>query len=72
MLHVLAATRGRTRVGEIGTGVGIGAAWIVSALEPTVPFVTVELDAERAAAAEPAVAPGICEVAEAGEAVAVP
>jgi predicted O-methyltransferase YrrM len=48
---VLAATRGRARVAEIGTGTGVGAAWIVSALDPAVSFVTVELDAERAAAA---------------------
>jgi predicted O-methyltransferase YrrM len=51
LLHLLAAQRGRTRVGEIGTGTGVGAAWIVSALSPSVPFVTVELDAERAAPA---------------------
>jgi predicted O-methyltransferase YrrM len=51
LLHVLAGQRGRARVGEIGTGVGVGAAWIVSALHPGVPFVTVELDADRAAAA---------------------
>ena len=51
LLHVLAAQRGRARVGEIGTGTGVGAAWIVSALPPEVPFVTVELDADRAAAA---------------------
>jgi predicted O-methyltransferase YrrM len=51
LLHLLAAQRGRTRVGEIGTGTGVGAAWILSALPPSVPFVTVELDAERAAAA---------------------
>jgi predicted O-methyltransferase YrrM len=50
LLHVLAAQRGRTRVGEIGTGTGVGAAWIVSALPPEVPFVTVELHPERAAA----------------------
>jgi predicted O-methyltransferase YrrM len=50
-LHVLAARRGLLRVGEIGTGTGVGAAWIVSALPPQAPFVTVELDAERAAAA---------------------
>jgi predicted O-methyltransferase YrrM len=50
-LHVLAGQRGRARVGEIGTGTGVGAAWIVSALPPPVPFVTVELDASRAAAA---------------------
>jgi predicted O-methyltransferase YrrM len=51
LLHLLAAQRGRARVGEIGTGAGVGAAWIVSALRPEVPFVTVELDAGRAAAA---------------------
>ncbi|MGH3104008.1 MAG: O-methyltransferase [Gaiellaceae bacterium] len=51
LLHALAAQRGRTRVGEIGTGCGVGAAWIVSALPPEVPFVTVELDHERARAA---------------------
>ncbi len=51
LLHVLAAQRGRSRVGELGTGCGVGAAWIVSALPPPVPFVTVELDEERAGAA---------------------
>jgi predicted O-methyltransferase YrrM len=48
LLHVLAAQRGRARVGELGTGCGVGAAWIVSALPPAVPFVTVELDGARA------------------------
>jgi predicted O-methyltransferase YrrM len=38
-------------VAEIGTGTGFGAAWIVSALPPEVPFLTAELDEERAAAA---------------------
>ena len=51
LLHVLAAQRGRVRVGEIGTGAGVGAAWLVSALPPHVPFVTVELDTELATAA---------------------
>jgi predicted O-methyltransferase YrrM len=51
LLHVLAGQRGRARVGEIGTGVGVGAAWITSALAPGVPFVTVEFDPERADAA---------------------
>ena len=51
LLHILAARRGIARAGEIGTGVGVGAAWIVSALDPAVPFVTVEIDAARAAAA---------------------
>jgi predicted O-methyltransferase YrrM len=50
LLHVLAAQRGRARAGEIGTGCGVASAWIVSALPPAVPFVTVERDAERAAA----------------------
>ena len=47
---MLAAQRGRARVGELGSGCGVGAAWIVSALPPAVPFVTVELDEERARA----------------------
>ncbi len=51
LLRVLAGQRGRTRVGEIGTGCGVGSAWILSALPPETPFVTVELDPERAAAA---------------------
>lgn len=51
LLHVLAGSRGRERVAEIGTGCGVGAAWIVSALPPGVPFYTAELDDERAAAA---------------------
>ena len=50
LLRVLAGQRGRTRVGEIGAGCGVGAAWILSALAPEVPFVTVELDEGRAAA----------------------
>jgi predicted O-methyltransferase YrrM len=51
LLHLLAARRGVERAGEIGTGVGVGAAWIVSALDPAVTFVTVELDWRRAEAA---------------------
>ena len=51
LLHVLAASRGRGRVAEIGTGTGVGAAWIVSALTPQTPFFTAELDQARVAAA---------------------
>jgi len=51
LLHVLAGRRGVSRAGEIGTGCGVGAAWIVSALPPDVPFVTVELEPHLAAAA---------------------
>lgn len=50
LLHVLAGTRGRQRVAEIGSGAGVGAAWIVSALDPAVPFFTAELDEGLAAA----------------------
>ena len=58
LLQVLAGQRGRTRVAEIGTGCGVGSAWILSALDPDVPFVTVELDPERAAEAAELLARG--------------
>ena len=48
---MLAGLVARRRVAEIGTGCGVGAAWIVSALDPGVTFVTVERDASLAAAA---------------------
>jgi predicted O-methyltransferase YrrM len=51
LLHLLAAMRGRARVGETGTGAGVGAAWIVSALSPDVPFFTAEREERLAAAA---------------------
>jgi predicted O-methyltransferase YrrM len=51
LLHVLAARRGVDRVAEIGSGVGVGTAWLASALPPGAPLFTAELDAERAAAA---------------------
>jgi len=51
LLHVLAARRGIARAAEIGTGVGVGAAWIVSALPPQTPFFTAELDPGLAALA---------------------
>lgn len=50
LLHVLAAQRGRARVGEIGAGAGLGTAWLASALPPGVPLYTVERDARLAAA----------------------
>ena len=50
LLHLLAAQRGRGRVGEIGSGVGVGTAWLASALPPGVPLFTVESDPGRAAA----------------------
>ncbi|MCP9485764.1 MAG: class I SAM-dependent methyltransferase [Gaiellaceae bacterium MAG52_C11] len=51
LLHLLAASRGRERVAELGTGYGVGSAWIVSALRPQTPFFTAELDPELGAAA---------------------
>jgi predicted O-methyltransferase YrrM len=52
MLAVLAASRPQGRLAEIGTGTGVGAAWVVSAMAPEASFVTVELDDDRAAAAQ--------------------
>jgi predicted O-methyltransferase YrrM len=51
LLHVLAGSRGRERVAEIGTGCGVGTAWLVSALPSGVPVYTAEVDEKRAAAA---------------------
>ena len=51
LLHVLASRRGIARAAEIGTGAGVGAAWIVSALPPRTPFFTAELDPGLAARA---------------------
>jgi predicted O-methyltransferase YrrM len=51
LLHVLAARRGVLRVGEIGTGTGVGTAWLSSALAPGTPLVTCDVDPERVAAA---------------------
>lgn len=50
LLHALAAQRGRARVGEIGSGAGLGTAWLASALQPGVPLYTVERDPRLAAA----------------------
>jgi predicted O-methyltransferase YrrM len=51
VVHVLAARRGIERVAEIGTGTGVGTAWLASALAPGVTLVTAELDERLAAAA---------------------
>jgi predicted O-methyltransferase YrrM len=50
LLGVLAASRPRGRLAEIGTGTGVGAAWVASSLGPEASFVTVEADDDRAAA----------------------
>jgi len=51
LLAVLVAGRPGGRFAEIGTGVGVGSAWIVDAMGPEASLVTVELDDDRAAAA---------------------
>ena len=51
-LAVLAAGCLGGRIGEMGTGVGVGAAWMASAMPADCRLVTVELDPMRAAAAQ--------------------
>ena len=51
LLHLLAAQRGRERVAEIGTGAGVGTAWLASALAPGVSLWTVEAETRLAGAA---------------------
>ena len=51
LLHVLAGRRGIERVGEIGTGTGVGTAWLASALAPGVPLYSAEIDVRLAQAA---------------------
>lgn len=48
LLRVLTGQIDAGRIGEIGSGVGVGAAWIVSALRPAATFFTIELDTGRA------------------------
>ncbi len=50
-LAVLAAGCAGGRIGELGTGAGIGAAWIASAMPADCVLVTVEIDAVLASAA---------------------
>ena len=48
LLRVLAAGRAGGRIGETGTGCGVGLAWLVSGADATTPIVSVERDAELA------------------------
>lgn len=52
LLMVLAATRQGGRMGEAGTGAGVGTAWMASGLRSGATLVTVEIDPELATAAE--------------------
>jgi predicted O-methyltransferase YrrM len=51
LLAVLAGGRSGGRIGETGTGCGVGLAWMVGATDPDTQFVSIELDAARATAA---------------------
>jgi protein-L-isoaspartate O-methyltransferase len=51
LLQLLASQLQSGVIGEIGTGCGVAAAWIVSALSPGTSFFTVEADPVMAAAA---------------------
>ena len=48
LLRVLAAGRAGGRIGETGTGCGVGLAWLVSGADATTTFVSVERDANLA------------------------
>jgi predicted O-methyltransferase YrrM len=51
LLSVLAAGRPGGRIGETGTGCGVGLAWLATAADPSSTLVSIELDPARAAAA---------------------
>lgn len=48
MLSFLATQKPEGAIGEIGTGCGVGAAWIVSGMTAGTRFTTIELDPEQA------------------------
>jgi predicted O-methyltransferase YrrM len=48
LLSVLARGYVGQRIGETGTGCGVGLAWMVGATDPSTSFVSVEIDATRA------------------------
>jgi len=52
LLRLLASQFTAGTIAEIGTGCGVGAAWMASALSPSVHLVTVELDEMRANASQ--------------------
>jgi len=52
LLQLCAGLRGIEKACELGTAFGVGAAWIESGLRPGATLLTIELDAERASAAQ--------------------
>jgi predicted O-methyltransferase YrrM len=51
LLRLLAAGVGAGTIGEVGTGYGVGLAWLATGAVPEATLVSVEHDAERAASA---------------------
>jgi predicted O-methyltransferase YrrM len=51
LLALLAGGSMGMRIGETGTGCGVGLAWMLEAAGPSTSFVSIELDSTRAAAA---------------------
>lgn len=52
LLYLLTSHAAAGRIGEIGAGCGVGAAWIVSALHPGGSFVTIDIDLQRVRAVQ--------------------
>jgi predicted O-methyltransferase YrrM len=50
VLRLLAINAGSRRIGEIGTGCGVGTAWLASGLQPGAVLSTVEIDEQLAGA----------------------
>ncbi len=51
LLRTLAASRPGGRLAELGTGTGVGAAWLLAGMDDTARLVTAELDPKRAGVA---------------------
>jgi len=61
LLHVLTIHITQGRIGKIGSGCGIGVAWIVSASHPNTQFITVEIDPYLAASVQ-LITPKTCNI----------
>jgi predicted O-methyltransferase YrrM len=52
LLQALAAAQPGGRLGELGTGTGVGTAWLASGMQPGTTLISVEIDGQRAAAVQ--------------------
>lgn len=52
LLQTLASHQSNGRIGEIGTGCGVGTSWLVSGLQSGTQLITIERDRERAQAVQ--------------------